>query len=161
LFCHKVTALIRTARAAGYVFKRRTSDILTKSCPDSDIRQRGMSPSEKSDTIQSLMFNLARVLAQLIVLNASGWGALTESIERLLPGRHLDVHVVTSGGRVLVRSRVVRAFVYHLQLSRGPRPIAVSRRHSGAGAYGRWRQAPERRTETVLGRVTTTDLRHR
>ncbi len=51
----------------------------------------------------------------LVVLEASNWGALTETTERLLPGRHLDVHIVTPGGRTLVRSRVARAFVYHLQ----------------------------------------------
>ena len=51
----------------------------------------------------------------LVVLEASNWGALTETTERLLPGRHLDVHIVTPGGRTLVRSRVARAFVCHLQ----------------------------------------------
>ena len=56
-----------------------------------------------------------RTGGQLIVLDASSWGALTETTERLLPGRHLDVHVVTSGGRVLVRGRVARAYVCQLQ----------------------------------------------
>jgi hypothetical protein len=40
---------------------------------------------------------------------------LTESTERLLPGRHLDVHVISVGGRVLVRSRVARTFVSRLE----------------------------------------------
>lgn len=52
-----------------------------------------------------------RTGGQLVVLDTSNWGALAETTERLLPGRHLDVHVFTSGGRVLVRSRVVRAYV--------------------------------------------------
>ena len=56
-----------------------------------------------------------RTGGQLVVLDASSWGALLETTERLLPGRHLDVHIVTPGGRTLVRSRVVRAFVYHLR----------------------------------------------
>jgi hypothetical protein len=56
-----------------------------------------------------------RTGGRLIVLDASSWGALTETTERLLPGRHLDVHVVTSGGRVLVRGRVARAYVSQLQ----------------------------------------------
>ena len=56
-----------------------------------------------------------RTGGQLLVLDASTWGALAESTERLLPGRHLDVHVVSVQGRVLVRSRVVRAFVSRLQ----------------------------------------------
>ena len=34
-----------------------------------------------------------------------------ETTERLLPGRHLDVHIVSAEGRVLVRARVARAFV--------------------------------------------------
>lgn len=56
-----------------------------------------------------------RTGGQLVVLEASSWGALTETPERLLPGRHLDVHIVTPSGRTLVRSRVARAFVCHLQ----------------------------------------------
>jgi len=56
-----------------------------------------------------------RTGGQLVVLDTSNWGALTETPERLLPGRHLDVHIVTSGGRTLVRSRVARAYVCRLQ----------------------------------------------
>ena len=37
-----------------------------------------------------------------------------QTTERLLPGRHLDVHVISAQGRVLVRARVARAFVFHL-----------------------------------------------
>lgn len=56
-----------------------------------------------------------RTGGQLVVFEASSWGVLIETTARLLPGRHLDVHIVTSSGRVLVRSRVARAFVCHLQ----------------------------------------------
>jgi hypothetical protein len=56
-----------------------------------------------------------RTGGQLRVLDASAWGALAESTERLLPGRQLDVHVVSVQGRVLVRSRVARAFVSRLE----------------------------------------------
>jgi hypothetical protein len=52
-----------------------------------------------------------RTGGELRVLDASSWGALAETTERLLPGRHLDVHIVSSQGRVLVRARVARAFV--------------------------------------------------
>jgi hypothetical protein len=52
-----------------------------------------------------------RTGGQLRVLDASSWGALMETTERLLPGRHLDVHIVSAEGRMLVRSRVARAFV--------------------------------------------------
>ena len=50
----------------------------------------------------------------LLVVNASDAGLLVEGA-RLLPGTHVDVHVVTAGGRELVRSRVVRAYVAALQ----------------------------------------------
>ncbi len=56
-----------------------------------------------------------RTGGQLVVLDASNWGALAETTARLLPGRHLDVHIVTSGGRTLVRSRVARAYVCRVQ----------------------------------------------
>ena len=56
-----------------------------------------------------------RTGGQLVVLDASSWGALTETTERLLPGRHLDVHIVTSAGRTLLRSRVARAYVCRVQ----------------------------------------------
>ena len=55
-----------------------------------------------------------RTGGELRVVDASTWGVLTETTERLLPGRHLDAHVVSEQGRVLVRSRVARAFVSQL-----------------------------------------------
>ena len=51
---------------------------------------------------------------ELSVVDVSDGGALVEGA-RLLPGIHLDVHVTTREGRVLVRSRVVRAYVAGLQ----------------------------------------------
>jgi hypothetical protein len=56
-----------------------------------------------------------RTGAQLRIVDASSWGALAETTERLLPGRHLDLHVVSAQGRVLVRARVVRAYVSRLE----------------------------------------------
>lgn len=50
----------------------------------------------------------------LSVVDVSDGGALVEGA-RLLPGTHVDVHVTTRDGRVLVRSRVVRAYVAGLQ----------------------------------------------
>jgi hypothetical protein len=52
---------------------------------------------------------------ELEVLNISDTGVLVEGAARLHPGAHVDVHVVTREGRVLVRSRVVRAFISHLE----------------------------------------------
>jgi hypothetical protein len=51
---------------------------------------------------------------ELTVEDASRGGLLAEGTARLLPGTHTDVHVLTRDGRVLVRCRVVRAFVSHL-----------------------------------------------
>ena len=56
-----------------------------------------------------------RTGGQLRLLDASSWGALAETTERLLPGRQLDVHIVSAQGRMLVRSRVARAFVARLE----------------------------------------------
>jgi hypothetical protein len=47
----------------------------------------------------------------LVVINLSGGGALVEGSTRLLPGTHVDVHVTSALGRVLVRARVVRCAV--------------------------------------------------
>ena len=55
-----------------------------------------------------------RTGGQLRLVDAASHGALVETNERLLPGRHLDVHVVSVNGRVLVRARVARAYVSHV-----------------------------------------------
>jgi hypothetical protein len=55
-----------------------------------------------------------RTGGQLRIVDASSSGALVETAERLLPGRNLDVHIMSAQGRVLARSRVVRACVSHL-----------------------------------------------
>lgn len=51
---------------------------------------------------------------QLDVIDVSDSGMLVEGEMRLLPGTHVDVHVVTGEGRQLVRSRIARAFVSHV-----------------------------------------------
>ena len=51
---------------------------------------------------------------QLAVIDVSDTGVMAEGEMRLLPGTHVEVHLVTRDGRELVRSRVVRAFVHHL-----------------------------------------------
>jgi hypothetical protein len=56
-----------------------------------------------------------RTGSELAVVNVSNAGVLVEGPVRLLPGTHLDVHVITQEGRVLVRSRVIRSFVCRLQ----------------------------------------------
>jgi hypothetical protein len=51
---------------------------------------------------------------ELAVIDLAHGGALVEGPARLLPGTHVDVHLVTRAGPVLVRSRVVRAYVCHV-----------------------------------------------
>ena len=52
---------------------------------------------------------------ELTVIDVSDAGVLVRSAARLLPGTHVDMHVLTWNGRVLVRSRIVRAYVCALQ----------------------------------------------
>ena len=66
---------------------------------------------------------------EMSVLDVADTGVLVEGHMRLLPGTHIDVHVVTGEGRLLIRSRVVRCWVAALQ------PDAVSYR--GALAFDR------------------------
>jgi hypothetical protein len=66
---------------------------------------------------------------ELSVVDVSNAGALVEGSVRLLPGTHVDVHVVTGEGRVLVRSRVARCFVAGLR--------ADGVRYRGALAFDR------------------------
>ena len=49
---------------------------------------------------------------ELAVIDLGDAGALLEGRARLLPGTHVEVHVVTHEGRTLVRSRVTRAWVF-------------------------------------------------
>jgi len=51
---------------------------------------------------------------ELDVRNISSAGALLEGESRLLPGTHVDIHVTTPQGRVLVRARVLRVSVFRL-----------------------------------------------
>lgn len=66
---------------------------------------------------------------ELAVVNVSNAGLLVEGTVRLLPGMHVDVHVVTRDGRLLVRSRIVRAYVSELE--------AGAVRYRGALAFDR------------------------
>jgi len=49
---------------------------------------------------------------ELTVVDIGDRGVLLEGTARLLPGTHVEVHVVTREGRTLVRSRVTRAWVF-------------------------------------------------
>ena len=52
---------------------------------------------------------------ELAVIDISSAGALIEGTTRLLPGTRTDVHVVTRHGRLLVRTRVIRSFIWRLE----------------------------------------------
>jgi hypothetical protein len=64
------------------------------------------------------------------VVDVSNSGLLVEGHMRLLPGTHVDVHIVTGEGRTLVRSRVARCCVCALQ--------ADMVRYRGALAFDRF-----------------------
>ena len=55
---------------------------------------------------------------ELTVIDVAPGGVLVEGEARLLPGTHVDVHVLTPDGRVLMRSRVLRAYVSALASDR-------------------------------------------
>ena len=52
---------------------------------------------------------------EMTVVDVAHDGVLLEGHVRLLPGTHIDAHVVTRAGRLLIRSRVVRCWVAALQ----------------------------------------------
>ena len=54
---------------------------------------------------------------ELRVIDVSDTGLMSEGEMRLLPGTHVEVHLVTAEGRLLVRSRVIRVFVCHVSSS--------------------------------------------
>ena len=60
------------------------------------------------ETLSRIRLRTGRELA---VVDLADAGALLEGHARLLPGTHVEVHVVTREGRTLVRSRVTRAWV--------------------------------------------------
>jgi hypothetical protein len=66
-----------------------------------------------------------RTGAELSVLDVSDTGALLTGGTRLLPGTRADVHVIGRSGRVLVRARIVRAYVSRLEADAIEYRIAV------------------------------------
>jgi hypothetical protein len=80
--------------------------------PDIDRRLAPRRRPQSKDTLSRVRLRTGR---EMVVVDISSAGALVEGITRLLPGTHADVHIVTRHGRVLVRARVVRAMVCHLE----------------------------------------------
>jgi len=77
--------------------------------------ERRRAPRRIPGRDESLSRVRLRTGRELAVIDLSTVGALVEGSARLLPGTHVDVHVMTRDGRVLVRSRVSRASVFRLQ----------------------------------------------
>jgi hypothetical protein len=72
--------------------------------------ERRRSPRRIPDADEPVARARVRTGGDVLVLDVSNCGALVEGV-RLLPGTHIDLHIVTPAGRVLVRSRVARSYV--------------------------------------------------
>jgi hypothetical protein len=82
------------------------------------MSDRRRSPRRTPASAEPLSLVRLRAGRQLQVINVSDTGLLAEGEMRLLPGTHVDVHLVTADGRLLIRSRVVRAFVSRVSRDR-------------------------------------------
>jgi hypothetical protein len=71
-------------------------------------------PRRVPDAGEALARVRLRAGRELNVIDVGAHGALVQGEGRLLPGTHVDVHVIGAEGRQLVRSRIVRAFVAEL-----------------------------------------------
>jgi hypothetical protein len=63
---------------------------------------------DRSEALSRVRLRAGRELA---VINVSAGGVCVEGPSRLLPGTHIEVHITTVQGRILVRARVVRCTV--------------------------------------------------
>lgn len=81
-------------------------------------RDRRRAVRRQPDSSEPVSRVRVRAGRELSVVDISSAGVLVEGEARLLPGTHLEVHVVANGGRTLVRSRVMRASVAHLRSDR-------------------------------------------
>jgi len=77
-----------------------------------DVGERRRGRRWTPSPIEALSRVRLRTGRELNVIDVSIAGALVEGATRLLPGTHVDVHVTSAHGRVLVRARVVRCAVW-------------------------------------------------
>jgi hypothetical protein len=80
--------------------------------------ERRRTPRRMPDASEPTARLRLRTGRELTVVDVAATGALVETEGRLLPGTGVDVHVMTTEGRELVRSRVVRSFVWSLSAER-------------------------------------------
>lgn len=81
------------------------------------MRERRRSTRRCPVAGEALSWARLRTGTELAVIDISDHGALVESRIRLLPGTHVDLHLLTTGGRVLQRARIARAFVGRVDAS--------------------------------------------
>jgi hypothetical protein len=93
-------------------------------------RERRRAARRQPRSSEALSRVRIRAGRELDVINLSSAGVLVEGEARLLPGRHVDVHVMSATGRTLVRSRVVRAYVSELSSDRVVYRGALAFEHS-------------------------------
>jgi len=79
----------------------------------------------------------SRTGSEFDVVDVSDTGLLIEGQARLLPNTHVEIHIVTRIGRVLVRCRVVRSLVWYLEsdLVRYRVGLAFDRRVDTSAGY--------------------------
>jgi len=82
---------------------------------NADFVERRRMPRRAPDPGEVLSRVRLRGGREWAVVDLSAGGALLEGESRLLPGTHVDAHVTTRDGRVLVRARVMRAWVVRLR----------------------------------------------
>lgn len=88
--------------------------------------ERRACPRRTPDADEPLARTRLRTGAELDVLDIADGGVRATTTSRLLPGTHVDVHVVTRTGRVLRRARVARALVAAVDAQRLVYEVALS-----------------------------------
>jgi hypothetical protein len=73
--------------------------------------ERRRTPRRVPDVTEPLRRVRSRTGRELEVIDLSPAGLLIEGAWRPLPNTHVDLHLITRHGRVLVRCRIVRACV--------------------------------------------------
>ena len=91
----------------------------TPGATDSDAAReaagRRESPRRTPGLTEALRRVRSRTGREFDVVDISHIGLLVEGRARLLPNTHVDIHIVTRAGRMLIRCRVVRSFVWYLE----------------------------------------------
>lgn len=93
----------------------QSPELSVAAAPPAERRATARRPVQPGEPIAHVRLRAGR---ELVMLDVGHHGALVEGAARLRPGSHVDAHIVTKSGRVLVRSRVVRASVYRLVADR-------------------------------------------